>query len=89
MIYELSLLVIPAVLLWEHIPDLRYRWRGLFAGVWLALLFSGPLTYLQLAVLQLPLALQISVPIWGLAFYQAYRHLQNLDGQNIDTSSAL
>lgn len=83
MIYELSLLIIPAVLLWEHSPNLRYRWRGLFAGVWLALLFSGPLTYLQLSVLQLPLALQISVPIWGMAFYRAYRQLQSTDGLSV------
>ena len=76
MIYDLSLLVIPAVLLWEHAPDHRYRWRSLFAGVWLALLFSGPLTYLQSAVLQLPFVLQISVPVWGMAFYQVYRQLQ-------------
>jgi len=74
-IYEMSLLLIPAVLLWEHRSDLRLGWRRIFVLLWLAMLLSGPLTYAQLEVLHLPFAVQLSVPLWALALGLAYSWL--------------
>lgn len=83
-IYEMSLLLIPAVLLWEHRPDLRSGWRAAFILLWLAFLFSGPLTYVQLEVLRLPFAMQISVPVWAMAMYLAYGWLMaSLDKETV------
>ncbi len=61
MIYDWSLLLIPAILLWQAVPHLKLYWKVVFAVFWLILLLSGPLTYLQLIFL--PLAIQISVPM--------------------------
>jgi len=73
MIYDWTLLLIPAVLLWRQAPHLREEWKTLFAWVWLVALVSGQLTYAQLKVL--PFAVQISVPVLLLAIYLAYRGL--------------
>jgi hypothetical protein len=61
MVYDWSILLIPATLLWQHVPAQRPRWRVLFAAVWLASLVSGPLVRGQLAVF--PAAVQLSVPV--------------------------
>lgn len=68
MIYDWALWLIPALLLWEVLPQYRDRWRALFAGVWLVTLLSGPLTVAQLRVL--PFALQLSVPVLALVLYR-------------------
>jgi hypothetical protein len=73
MIYDWLLLLIPAVLLWQEVPQWRERWRALYALVWLATFFSGPLTYVQLQ--HFPVAVQLSVPVLAVVFYQAYRWL--------------
>lgn len=76
-IYDMSLLLIPALLLWEYRPELRLAWRLVFALLWLAFLFSGPLTYAQLEVLRLPFAVQIGAPVWATVFYLAYTWLMS------------
>ena len=67
MIYDWALLLIPAILLWDHQPRLRRNWKAVYAILWLAILLSTPLTIAQRAVL--PFAIQISLPAlaWGLA----------------------
>jgi hypothetical protein len=59
-LYDLSILVLPAMLLRP-----RYRedptWLGGIAVVWLTLVFSGPLTRLQLSLTGS--AIQLSVPV--------------------------
>lgn len=62
MIYDWALLLIPAILLWQEKPELKPYWVVTYAIMWLATLLSGPLTYLQLQFL--PVALQISVPVY-------------------------
>ena len=62
MIYDWSLLLIPAILLWQSLPKLEQYWKVIFAVVWLVMLLSGPLTSMQLKIL--PIALQISVPVY-------------------------
>ena len=61
MIYDWSILLIPATLLWRHVPAERPRWRVLFAALWLVSFVSGPLVRGQEKVL--PFAVQISVPV--------------------------
>ena len=73
----MSLLLIPALLLWEYRRELRLAWRRVFALIWLAFLFSGPLTYAQLEVVRLPFAVQIGAPVWATAFYLAYTWLMS------------
>jgi hypothetical protein len=73
MIYDWSILLIPAVLLWEKRPPFRKLWKVLFALVWAATFLSGPLTLAQLKIL--PFAVQVSIPVLLFAFYNTYRNL--------------
>jgi len=73
MIYDWSLLLIPAVLLLEEFPSSREGRRAEYALVWLAALVSGPVAYAQLRVV--PVALQVSVPVLGIAVVRVYRDL--------------
>jgi hypothetical protein len=73
MIYDWSILLIPAVLLWEKRPDCRGLWKVLFALIWAATFLSGPLTRAQLKIL--PFAVQVSIPVLLFALYNAYRNL--------------
>ena len=62
MIYDWALLIIPAIILWQEMPEYTHYWKVIFAIIWLVTLVSGPLTYLQLRVM--PVAVQISIPIY-------------------------
>lgn len=64
MIYDWSLLLIPAVLLWRERPQDRPLWRVLFALIWITTFIAGPLVIGQQKVL--PFALQVTLP--ALAF---------------------
>jgi len=77
MIYDWALLLVPAVVLWQRLPDLHEGWRIMFAAIWLATLVSGPLTLLQLRFL--PCALQVSVPVLLVVLLTAYGHLVDSD----------
>ena len=70
MIYDWSILLIPAILFWQSLPQLRELWKPLFALLWIATFLSGPLTFAQLKFL--PLAIQISIPILFWVFLTAY-----------------
>lgn len=70
MIYDWSILLIPAVLLWQTHPEMRNLWKPLFASIWIATFISGPLTYIQLKFI--PIAIQISIPILFLIYLTAY-----------------
>ena len=73
MIYDWTILLIPAVLFWEKRPDCRGLWKVLFALIWVATLLSGPLTFAQSKIL--PFAVQVSLPVLMFALYNAYRNL--------------
>jgi hypothetical protein len=62
MIYDWSILLIPAFLFWKTLPQLSVLWKPIFALIWIATFLSGPLTYLQLKTL--PFAVQISIPVY-------------------------
>jgi len=70
MIYDWSLLLIPALLLWAYQPAHRPHWQASFAVIWLVSLISGVLAYLQLKVL--PIAIQISLPIFLFILVDSY-----------------
>jgi len=70
MIYDWSILLIPAVLLWQRYSEMRNLWKPLFASIWIVSFISGPLTYIQLKFI--PIAIQISIPILFLVYLTAY-----------------
>jgi len=71
MIYDWAVLLIPAVLLWEEVPEGRGRWRALYALVWLATFLGDPLTYGQWRWLHR--AVQVTVPVLGFVLYKCAR----------------
>ena len=71
MIYEWSVLLIPAALLWKAWPQKRKALRGIYALVWAAPLLSAPLNLLQQSLC--PVVLHFGVLIWGLASVLLYR----------------
>jgi alpha-1,2-mannosyltransferase len=75
MIYDWAVLLIPAVLLWQQMPNLRGAWKVLFASIWLVTFLSSILTLAQLKFL--PFAVQVSVPAYLIVIYLGYRLLRN------------
>ncbi len=75
MVYDWVLLLIPAVLIWEHFPRSRRRLRVIYAVLWLTILISGPLTFAQQAIL--PIAVQISVPVLAWVLIMSYLILKD------------
>jgi hypothetical protein len=73
MIYDWTILLIPAVLFWEKRPACRGLWKVLFALIWAATFLGGPMTLAQLKIL--PFAVQVSIPVLMFALYSAYRNL--------------
>ncbi|MFK7801282.1 MAG: glycosyltransferase family 87 protein [Anaerolineae bacterium] len=67
MIYDWTLLLLPAVLLWQARPDWHTLLRRLFIAGWIAYLLSGPLTAGQLAIS--PVAVQVSVIFYAWALW--------------------
>jgi hypothetical protein len=75
MVYDWALLIIPAVIFWDHFPRSRRHLRVVYAILWLTILVSGPLTFAQRTIL--PVAIQISIPIFGWVLVITYRLLKN------------
>jgi hypothetical protein len=73
MVYDWSMLIIPALILWYQHPG-EHTWLiKIYALVWLAAFLSGPLTMAQLKLL--PFSVQISIPVLGLALFKLVRLL--------------
>jgi len=72
MIYDLSILLIPAILLWQARPRLRMIWRPLFALIWIVTLLSGPLTFAEKNYFNL--AIQLSIPVLFLVYYIIFKY---------------
>ena len=73
MIYDWTILLIPAILFWEKRPNCRGLWKVLFALIWVATFLSGPLTLAQSKIL--PFAVQVSIPVFIFVLYNTYRNL--------------
>ncbi|MCS7178676.1 MAG: glycosyltransferase family 87 protein [Anaerolineae bacterium] len=73
MIYDWAILLIPAVLLWEEVPERRREWRALYALVWLTTFLAPPLTYGQWRLAHR--AVQITLLALSLALYRIRQSL--------------
>lgn len=74
LVYEWALAVAAAVVLWERFPASRDVWVCVFALAWLALAVSVPLAKMQISA-GWPVAVQVGVPVLGLAGWLAAREL--------------
>jgi alpha-1,2-mannosyltransferase len=80
MIYEWTLVLIPAVLLWDRVPERRDDWRVIFAVAWIVLFVSTPLAKFLFEWTMFPetgagWAVQLSVPVMGVLGVWAARVL--------------
>jgi alpha-1,2-mannosyltransferase len=82
MIYDWSILLIPAILFWKALPRLKPLWKPLIALIWIATFLSGPLTFGQLKYL--PIAIQISLPILFFVYLTAYKKIMSIEIKNDD-----
>jgi hypothetical protein len=73
MIYDWTLLLIPAILLWTYVPGLRRQWQASFALLWVITFVSSALTFIMLRFL--PFSIQIGVPALFLISAAAYQSL--------------
>jgi alpha-1,2-mannosyltransferase len=73
LIYEWALLILAAVVLWEQFPERRNAWLCVFAPAWAALAVSTPLSLLQIKFLQLPVVVQVSIPVMGFVGWRVAR----------------
>jgi hypothetical protein len=74
LVYEWALAVAIAVVLWERFPASHDVWLCVFAMAWLALAVSVPLAKAQISA-GWPVAVQVGVPVLGLAGWLAARAL--------------
>jgi alpha-1,2-mannosyltransferase len=75
MIYDWSILIIPAMLFWQAFPHLKPVLKTMYALEWIAMFLSTPLTLAQLKFL--PVAFQISIPVLFLVLLMIYRQTTN------------
>jgi alpha-1,2-mannosyltransferase len=80
MIYDWSILLIPAILLWQVLPQLRDLWKPLFALIWIATFLSGPSSILQLKIL--PIAIQVSIPVLFIVYLTAFQKIRDCERNN-------
>jgi hypothetical protein len=73
MLYDWSLLLIPAALFWNHLPRFRNTWKALFALMWVIVLLSSNLAYIQAKTLSF--AVQIGIPVFAGISIVIYRML--------------
>ncbi len=72
MIYDWSLLLIPAIILWDHNDISKPLLRTIFAMMWIGAFISGPLAYIQYKYLDF--VIQISIPIFIFSLYYLYKY---------------
>ena len=71
LVYDWTLLLIPAILLWQARPDWHDQLASLYIWGWITYAISLPITLAQQAVL--PIAVQLSVVFLALALYALVR----------------
>jgi hypothetical protein len=59
-LYDWTVLIIPAILLWDRLPDHSFHLRSIYAFIWLITLISNSLAFIQYKYLGF--AIQLSVP---------------------------
>jgi alpha-1,2-mannosyltransferase len=84
MIYDWSLLLIPAVILWNYFGVYKQLITAIFAIMWIGAFISGPLSFLQLNYFHI--AVQISIPIFifsSFVLYQTFIHQSIIENKII------
>jgi hypothetical protein len=81
MIYDWSILLIPAILFWQAYPNLKPLLITMYALVWIAMFLSTPLTLIQLRFL--PIAVQISIPVFFYALYVTYKYVMKIPPEEL------
>ena len=79
MVYDWTILLVPAVLAWRYWEAKRDLLRGVYISIWIASLISGVLVKAQLAVL--PVAVQVAVPVLVAGLYVLGGRLQGEGGE--------
>jgi alpha-1,2-mannosyltransferase len=87
MIYDWSILLIPAILFWQARPGLNNLWKPMFALIWMVTFVSGPLTYAQLQIL--PIAIQISIPVLFFVYLTIGKFINSKEKQQGELQSTL
>lgn len=82
MIYDWSILVIPAILFWQALPQQKPFLKTMYALVWIAMFLSTPLTLAQLKLL--PFAIQISIPIFFYVLLIGYKSITTIPSGDVD-----
>ncbi len=75
MIYDWSLLLIPALLFWKYFEGLRKTWKAVFAILWGVGLLSSILTYLQAEFM--PFSFQLAIPVLAWMLILTYKQLMS------------
>jgi hypothetical protein len=86
MIYDWSILIIPAIIFWQAFPQLKPLLKTMFALIWISAFISTPLTLAQLKIL--PMAIQISIPILFLVYLTIYQQIKLVARENDDLEMA-
>jgi hypothetical protein len=81
MIYDWSILIIPAIIFWQTLQQIKPLLKSLFALIWIATFVSGPLTLGQLKIM--PVAIQISIPVLFFVLLTIYRQLMPVGSQDV------
>jgi len=80
MIYDWSILIIPAIILWQALHQFKPFLKTMFALVWIATFISTPLTLAQLKIL--PIGIQISIPTLFLVYLTIYQQIKLMAREN-------
>lgn len=75
LVYEWTLLLLPAIILWEAQVIRREKLRVLYALIWVAIFISGPLTNLQLNLFSR--AVQVSTIIYSFVLTSTFISMLN------------
>ena len=85
--YDCTLLLIPAILIWQEVPEKRSLWISLFGIYWIVEYLSIPLTTKfakRDLILQTPLI--VLIVLIGIMLYQVHRSLGS--AKKIDSETA-
>jgi hypothetical protein len=78
LIYEWSILIPAAIVLWKKFPERRDAWLCLFVAAWLVLAASTPFSKMQIDYLRPPGILQIAIPVMGIVGWLVIKELASL-----------
>lgn len=87
LVYDWTILLIPAILWWNERPDDRGLLTPAYAAIWVVIWLAGPITNAQLLVWDR--ALQTSIPVLLVVVYKMWRRFMGYSTPENSTSPAL